>query len=140
MFKYSFLPFPFTSPPDPSHPYLLPLIPSPLGFVHVSFIVVSENPSPFPPPFPPQPSPPPSPHPTPLGFVHVSFIVVSVNPSPFSPIIPSHLPSGYCQIVLHFNVSGYILLACLFVLLIRFQLKVRSYGICLSPPSLFHLA
>ena len=30
----------------------------------------------------------------------------------FSPIIP--LPSGYCQFVVYFNVSGYILLACLF--------------------------
>ena len=59
---------------------------------------------------------------------------------PFIPIIPSHLPSGYCQIVLNFNVSGYILLACLFVLLIRFHLKVRSHGICPSLPGLFHLA
>ena len=30
--------------------------------------------------------------------------------------------------------------ACLFVLLIRFHLQVRSYGICLSLPGLFHLA
>ena len=29
-----------------------------------------------------------------------------------SPVIL--LPSGYCQFVLYFNVSGYILLACLF--------------------------
>ena len=29
---------------------------------------------------------------------------------------------------------------CLFVLVIRFHLKVRSYGICVSPPGLFHLA
>ena len=28
----------------------------------------------------------------------------------------------------------------LFVLLIRFHLQVKSYGICLSPPGLFHLA
>ena len=33
---------------------------------------------------------------------------------PFPPIISSHLPPGYCQFVLYFNVSGYILLACLF--------------------------
>ena len=32
----------------------------------------------------------------------------------FSPIIPSNLPSGYCQYVLFFNVSGYFLLVCLF--------------------------
>ena len=30
--------------------------------------------------------------------------------------------------------------ACWFVLLIRFHLQVRSYGICLSLPDLFHLA
>ena len=29
---------------------------------------------------------------------------------PFLPIIPSHLPPGYCQFILNFNVSGYILL------------------------------
>ena len=51
-------------PPHPSHPRLPPLIPPCLGFVHVSFIVVPENPS----------SPP--------------------------RIIPSHLPDGYCQLVL----------------------------------------
>ena len=61
----------------------------------------------------PQPNPPPSPASTlPLGFVHVSFIVVPENPPPF--IISSPLPSGYCQIVLNFNVSGYILLAFFF--------------------------
>ena len=32
----------------------------------------------------------------------------------FSPIIPLPLLSGYCQFVLYFNVSGSILLACLF--------------------------
>ena len=35
-----------TTPPHPSHPHLPPLIPLPLGFVHVSFIIVPENPSP----------------------------------------------------------------------------------------------
>ena len=33
--------------PHPSHPHLPPLIPPALGFVHVSFIVAPENPSPF---------------------------------------------------------------------------------------------
>ena len=56
---------------------------------------------------PPQPNPPPSPASIlPLGFVHVSFIVV--------PVIPSPLPSGYRQIILNFNVFGYILLAFFF--------------------------
>ena len=60
-----------------------------------------------PPPPPPQPNLPPSPASTLLlGFVHVSFIVVPENPSPHCPLL---LPSGYCQIVLNFNVSGYIL-------------------------------
>ena len=62
--------------PHPSHRHLPPLIPSPLDFIHVSFIVVPENPSPSPPHYP--------------------------------------LSSGYCRIVLNFNVSGYILLDCLF--------------------------
>ena len=38
-----------------------------------------------------------------LGFVHVSFIVVPGHPYPLLHIIPSHLPSGYGQIVLNFN-------------------------------------
>ena len=33
---------------------------------------------------------------------------------PFAPVITSHHPSGYCQFVLYFSVSGYILLICLF--------------------------
>ena len=49
-----------------------------------------------------------------FGFVHVSFIDVPENLLPSSPIIPSYLPSGYCHFVVNFNVSGYILLACLF--------------------------
>ena len=48
-----------------------------------------------------------------------------------SPITHSYLPSSYYQFVLNFNVSGYILLA-FFLLLIMFQLKVTSYGICPS--------
>ena len=35
------------SPAHTSHPHLPPLIPPPFGFVHVSFIHVPENPSPF---------------------------------------------------------------------------------------------
>ena len=35
------------------------------------------------------------------------------NPSPILPHCPLPLPSGYCQFVLYFNVSGYILFACL---------------------------
>ena len=52
--------------------------------------------------------------PPPLGFVHVFYIVVPENPTLLPSIISSHLPSGYCQIVLNFNVSGDVLFACLF--------------------------
>ena len=40
-----------------SHPHLPPLIPPPFGFVHVSFIVVPENPFPSPAPLSPPTSP-----------------------------------------------------------------------------------
>ena len=74
------------------------------------------------PPFPSYPYLPSSILP-PFGFVHVSFIRVPSQPLHFSPTLSlSPLPSGYCQGVLYFNVSGCILLACLFVLLIRFHL------------------
>ena len=50
--QYSCLHLPSTSPsPHPSH--LPPLIPSSLGFVHLSFVVVSENPTFLPTPVPP---------------------------------------------------------------------------------------
>ena len=80
------------------------------------FIVVQVQLSAFTPYHSPQlqPSPPLPAASSPLGFVHVSFIVVSETLPPFHPFIPSHFPYGYCQIFLNFNVSGYILLACLF--------------------------
>ena len=53
--------------------------------------------------------------PTPFGIVYVSVIHVLWWTFPyFPPLSPSLLPSGYCQFVLYFNISGYILLACLF--------------------------
>ena len=58
-----------------------------------------------------QPSPLILPH---FGFAHVSFIHVPENPSLSPHNCPLPLPSGYCQFGLYFNVSGYILLACLF--------------------------
>ena len=98
LFKYSCLHFPPTTLPHASHPHLPLLIPPPLGFVHVSFIVFPENPSP-------------------------------ISPSPlWSLSVCSLFPCLWFYF------------ACLFVLLIRFHLKVRSHGICLSPPGLFHLA
>ena len=81
---------------------------------------------------PAQPNPPASPASTlPLGFVHVSFILVPEKPTHRYP-----LPTPFWLLLL---VSGYTLFA-FFLLLIMFQLKVRSYGICPSPPGLFHLA
>ena len=47
MFNYSFLPFAPTTPHHPSRPHLLPPFLSPLVIVHVSFIIVPANPSPF---------------------------------------------------------------------------------------------
>ena len=48
-------------------------------------------------------------------FVRGSFIHVPLSPFPFFPLLsPSNLPSGHCQFVLYFHVSGSILLTCLF--------------------------
>ena len=64
---------------------------------------------------PPQRSPPPSPASTPSWFYPCVLYSCSWKPfPPFPPFIPSHLFSGYYQIVLNLNVYGYILLACLF--------------------------
>ena len=77
------------------------------------FIVVQVKLSPF---FhqhslPPQPSPLPTLDPNPLWFCPCVLYTCSLMTlPPFPPIIPSHLRSGYCQFVLNFNVSGYILL------------------------------
>ena len=58
------------------------------------------------------PPPPPTLNPTPFDFVRVSFIHVSWRHFPFFPtLFPSSSP---LVTVLNFNVSGYILLACLF--------------------------
>ena len=69
----------------------------------------------FLPPHPATPSLPPTLEPTPFGFGHVSFICVPWWSFPyFRPLSLSPLPFGYCHFVLYFNVSGYILLGCLF--------------------------
>ena len=68
------------------------------------------------------PHPFPLPHPQsypPLALSVCPLYMFRDDPSPTFPIIPSCLPSGYCQFVLNFNVSDYILLVCL---LIRFHL------------------
>ena len=89
-----------------------------LVFFNLFFlIVVQAQLSPFSPPHAPLPhsSPPSTLKPTPFGFIHVSFIYVPWKPFPYFPLLPcSLLPSGYCQFLLYFSVSGSILLACLF--------------------------
>ena len=51
----------------------------------------------------------------PIVFVHGSFIHVPWWPFPFfAPLSASPVPSGSCQFVLYFHVSGSILLVCLF--------------------------
>ena len=64
----------------------------------------------------PQLSPPPTLNPTPGWFCPYVLYICSLTI--LSPIISSHLPSGYSHFVLYFNVSSYILLVCLFILLI----------------------
>ena len=69
----------------------------------------------FPPPLP-QPHPSPS-HPlsyAPLALSMCPLCMLFAELSPFLPHYPLPLSSGYCQFVLNFNVSGYILLVCLF--------------------------
>ena len=74
--------------------------------------------------------------PTPFGFIHVSFIHVSWGPTPIIfLLLPLWLMSD-C----HLFQCLWLYFACLFVLLIRFHLQVRSYGISLSLLGLFHLA
>ena len=97
-------PFPHTTSPNTSHPHFPPLILTPpFGFVHVTFIDITEN------------------------LFHLS-LHYPIPP----PLCLLSVCSQFQCLWLYF--------AFLFVLLIRFHLKVRSYGIYLLPPGLFHLA
>ena len=69
LFKYSCLQFPHHHSPHPSHPHFPPLILFLFGFVHVSFIHVPDNPSPFSPHHPSSPSP----------LVTVSLFLISMS-------------------------------------------------------------
>ena len=109
------------------------------GIFFLIFIVIQLQLSAFSPhpSTPPHPNPPPSPASTlPLDFVHVSFIVVPVNPSPLYPLPTPLWAWPDCSQLQ----CLWLYFVCFFLLLIMFQLKVRSYGICPSPPGLFHLA
>ena len=83
----------------------------PLSFLNFcSNAVVSIS---SPPLFPAPPTPTSHLHPSPLWLcLWVLYTCSLMTLSLLSPIIPFSLPSGYCQFVLHFNVSGYILLPC----------------------------
>ena len=72
-------------------------------------------------------------------FVHVSVLDVPENTShfPHHDLLP---PPLWLLSVCSLFQCLWLYLACLFVLLIRLHFKVRSYGICPSPPGLFHLA
>ena len=61
------------------------------------------------------------------------------GPSLIFPNYPSPPPLWLLSVYSLFECL-WLYFAWLFVLLIRFHLQVRSYGICLSPPGLFHLA
>ena len=86
---------------------------------------------------PPQPSPPLTPDPTPLWFCPCVLYTCSWKPFPLFPPLSS--PTSPLVTVSSLIKCFWLYCAWLFVLLIRFHLQVRSYGIFLSPPSLFHL-
>ena len=110
-------------------------------FIYLFFIVVQIQLSPFSPHHdaPPHPFSPPTIELTLFGFLHMSFIHVPWWPPTLSPIIPIS-PSFWLLSDCSLFQCLWFYFACLFVLLIRFHLKVRSYGISLSPLALFHLA
>ena len=87
------------------------------------------------PSLPLQPSPPPSPVSTLPCYCLCVLYSCSCKPFTLSPYNPPPSPlwslSAYSQLQ-----CLWLYFACLFVLLIRFLLKVRSYGICLSPHGL----
>ena len=70
----------------------------------------------------------------PFDLVLVAFIVVPVIPSPHYP-----LPTPFWLLLDCSSLQClWLYFVCFFLLLIMFQSKVRSYGICPSPPGLFH--
>ena len=95
---------------------------------------LSTHPSPL-----PQSSPPPSPVSTLLCYCTYVLYNCSCKPFTLFPHYPLPSPVWSLSAFSQFQCL-WLYFACLFVLLIRFQLKVRPYGICLSPPGLFHLA
>ena len=91
----------------------------------------------FPPPYPPLLTTL-NPHPLWLG-PWVLYTCSLMNLLLLSPINPIPLPLWLLSVCSLFQCL-WLYFACLLVLLIRFYLKVRSYGICLVPSGLIHLA
>ena len=93
----------------------------------------------FPPPLYPTPA-----QPTSLPCFHPPpwFCLCVLYSSSWKPFSPLSLPPSSLAIVRLFLTSMSLVTFCLlfFLLLIMVLLKVRSYGICLSPHGLFHLA
>ena len=87
-------------------------------YIYLFIIVVQVQLSPFlPPPLPPpHPSLPTTLNPNPLWLCPCVLYTCSLMTlPPFSPLSPPiYLRSVYCQFVLYFNVSGYVLLTYLF--------------------------
>ena len=104
-------------------------------FFYCSSIVVSI----FPPPLPPS-----HPSPSPTLILHLLWLcpcVLCTCSLMTLPLFPFCFPRPFCLLsVCSLFQRLWIYVACLFVLLIRFHIYVRSYGICLLPPGLHHLA
>ena len=89
------------------------------------------------------PSPPTPAKPTSLPCFHpppwfCPCVLYSGSWKPFPPLSP---PTSPLVTVRLFLISmSLVIFACFSLLLIMFELKLRSYGICLSLPSLLHLA
>ena len=90
----------------------------------------------------PHPIEPPLPrtNPTPLSlFMGLQYMVLDLTLPLLSPII-SVFPLLWSLSVCSVFPCLWFIFAHLFLLLIRFHVQVRSYGICLQLPGLFHIA
>ena len=107
-------------------------------FSHFLLLFSYSSPTFFPKAFPYPISPTPTVNPPIVHAKESSICVPLFAPSPSFP--HSSPPASPPVTVSLFFISKCLALFCLFVLLIRFHFEVRSYGICLSLPDLFHLA
>ena len=89
---------------------------------------------PIPPPCPIHTPLPPQLHPAPS---FCPCVLYSSSCKPLSSLSPPHSPLAIVRL---FLISMSLVIFCFFLLLIMFQLNVRSYGICFSLTGLFCLA